>query len=394
MNSASAQNTFKNKALVIFVSYISLMMLGIYLAFFQYTVLSITDKFMLSAGMVGLFVAMQSIGMVISPFVLGVLSARIGKKKTILLSYALMIAGMLLAGGSGSTGAYICSILLVGAGYAVLEATTSAVLADEFSSRSALHLNFSQVLFSAGAFAGPLIAEWLIDKRGVYFQHIYFIIAAMFFIMALLSLLAKHYGDSIGGKQVKIFSVVGKLKNKIILFLIIAVFLYVGIENTAANYTDSYFEIQLSMPQLSHTALSLYWLAMAFSRLIAGIMVKNSKVVFTVFSSIAIAALLLAMLLPDPTVKIVMFAVCGFGCGPIWPFIIDSVAKKSKGYTAPMLNITFAFCGLGAAFLPFIAGLLVNASSQSSAYYMCAAAAVVMLVFFLFARSHEDRSLS
>ena len=394
MKSEAKQNTTANKALVISISYLTLMMLGIYLAFFQYTVLSITDKFLLSAGMVGMFVAIQSIGMVVSPFILGVLSGRLGKKNTVLISYLLMIAGMLLAGGSGSTAAYICSILLVGAGYAVTEATVSAVLSDEFSSHSTMHLNFSQVCFSLGAFFGPNIASWLIEKKCIYFQNLYYFLAAIFLVIGILSMFAKHYGDHRAERKIKIFSVMGNLKDKVILFLLIAIFLYVGIENTAANFTDSYFEVQLLSPQLSHTALSLFWLAMVPSRFLAGILMKNSKGIFAGLATLSIVALILAMTLPDQTAKIVMFAVCGFGFGPLWPLIVDRIAKRSKGHTAPMLNIAFAFCGLGAAVLPFFAGLLVNAANQASAYYLCIGALFIMLVAFLWSQRHESNKLS
>lgn len=389
MENTIRKNTFTNKALIIFVCYVSLMMLGIYLAFFQYTVLSITQKFNLSSGMIGLFVALQSVGMAISPFVLGVLSGKIGKKKTILIALALMVVGMLLAGSSASIVSYISSLLLIGAGYAVTEATLTAVLSDEFSSRSTMHLNFSQVCFSGGAFLGPLIAKGLIENVGIYFQDLYFLIAVPLFIMALLFFFTRHYNDDRSAQRVRTLSVVKHLKNRVILFLIISIFLYVGIENTAANFTDSYFELQLKMPQFSAQALSFYWLAMMPSRFLAGVLMKNTKGLFAGLSVLTIVSLILAMTLNDPTAKIAMFALCGFGCGPLWPLIVDRIAKKSKGYTAPMLNIAFAFCGLGAAFLPFIAGLIVNVSSQSAAYYLCAAGAVVMLLCFLAAKDEH-----
>lgn len=394
MENTIRKNTFTNKALIVFVCYVSLMMLGIYLAFFQYTVLSITQKFNLSSGMIGLFVALQSVGMAISPFVLGVLSGKIGKKKTILISLALMVVGMLLAGSSASIVSYISSLLLIGAGYAVTEATLTAVLSDEFSTRSTMHLNFSQVCFSGGAFLGPLIAKGLIENVGIYFQNLYFLISIPLFVMGLLFFFTRHYNDDRSAQKVRTLSVVKHLKNRVILFLIISIFLYVGIENTAANFTDSYFELQLGMPQFSAQALSFYWLAMMPSRFLAGVLMKNTKSLFAGLSALTIVSLILAMTLNDPTAKIVMFAVCGFGCGPLWPLIVDRIAKKSKGYTAPMLNIAFAFCGLGAAFLPFAAGLLVNVSSQSVAYYLCAGAAVVMLLCFLAAKDeHLSKTL-
>ena len=376
--------TARNKILVIFVSYVSLFMLGIYLSFFQYTVLSITQIFALNAVLLGLLVAMQSVGMTISPLFFGVLSGKIGKKRTILISYAMMICGMVLAGGSRNIVVYIVSILIVGAGYAVNEATLSAVLSDEYQSKSTRHINFSQVCFSLGAFSGPFIAQWLIGK-GVYFQDLYYYIAIIFVALAVLFYFSRHYNDHTNTKKLKSFSVVKKLKNPTIALLIVSIFLYVGIENTVGSFSDSYFELQLGLPALSATALSLYWLAMVPSRFLAGVLMRNTKSIFIFLASLMVISIVVAMTVPDTTVKLVMFALCGFGCGPIWPLIVDRIAKKSQGYTSPMLNITFAFCGGGAALLPFIAGFLVNAGTQSAAYYMCAFAGVLMLATFLLA---------
>ncbi len=374
----------KNKALVVAVCYTTLFMLGIYLAFFQYTVLSITQIFALNAVMLGLLVAMQSVGMSISPLFFGVLSGKIGKKKTILISYALIIGGMILAGTSRNIVLYIVSILIVGAGYAVNEATLSAVLSDEYRSKSTRHINFSQVFFSLGAFGGPFIAQWLIGA-GVYFQDLYYYIALIFLALAVLFFFTKQYNDHTNTEKLKSFSIIKKLKNRVMLLLIVSIFLYVGLENTVGSFSDSYFELQLGLPSLSASALALYWLAMVPSRFLAGVLMKNTKSIFVFLSALIIVSIVVAMTVPDTTVKLAMFALCGFGSGPIWPLIVDRIAQKSRGYTSPMLNITFAFCGGGAALLPFIAGFLVNANTQSAAYYMCAFAGVLMVVTYLLA---------
>lgn len=89
------------------------------------------------------------------------------------------------------------------------------------------------------------------------------------------------------------------------------------------------------------------------------------------------------MLVPDTTVKIVMFALCGFGCGPLWPLMMDTVAKKNKGSTGPALNVMMAFSGLGGATLPVIGGIIVNSSNLTASYYMCAVAVILMLFMYL-----------
>lgn len=372
------------RKLIIFVSYLSIGMLGMYFSFYQYTVLSVSQLFLLNAAMVGLLIAMHSIGISLPPLFLGPLSGKIGKKKLLLISYGLIVLGTLFAGVTQSFAGFIVCILVIGAGFSVTEGTLSAVLADEFPGESTRHLNFSQVAFSAGAMSGPFIAQALIG-RGIYFKDLFLYVAAIFLLLGILFAFTRHLNDkgsdnsSDGSLYVFKF-----LRGRVFLLLALSIFLYVGIENTVSSFSDSYFELALGAPALSATALSLFWGAMIPSRFLAGILKTDRKKMFIWLSVIAIAATIAAMLVPGYTAKIVLFAVCGFGCGPLWPLLMDAVAQKTRGSSGPALNVMMAFSGFGGAALPFVAGLFVlGTGSEAAAYYLSAAVALPMLALYL-----------
>jgi fucose permease len=370
------------KKLIIFTSYLTIAMLGIYISMYQYTVLSISQLFMIDAALMGLLIGVQHFGMAVPPLVLGVLCAKIGKKKVVLLAYLLLVLGTAMAGMMNEYISFIFSVFVIGSGFAVLEATLSAVLADEFPGESTRHLNFSQVAFSIGALAGPAIAKALI-QAGVYFKDLYYYCAVVFLVLGIGFLFTRHQHDC---TDVQTSSVKGHykafFKNRVIVFLAISIFLYVGIENTVANYTDSYFELMLSSPGLSATALSLFWGAMIPSRFLAGILKIDKRKMFVTLTVLICVSALGAMLIPETTVKVIMFTVCGFCCGPIWPMLMDTVAQKNAGASGPSMNIMATFSSLGGAVLPFAAGYAVNVSNQTAAYYISAVAAVVMLWTF------------
>lgn len=371
--------------MIVFISYTTIAMLGIYITLYQYTVLSMTQLFLLNTTMMGLLIGMQHFGMSVPPLFLGVLCANIGKKKVILISYLLIISGTFLVGVTQSFISFIISVFIIGAGFSVSEATLSAVLADEFPGESTRHLNFSQVAFSVGALAGPFVAAALINN-GVYFKDLYIYCSAAFLILGIIFLFTKHQNDKGKGNEetqngsyyLKTF-----FRNKAFLFLGIGVFLYVGIENTFANYTDSYYELVIQAPELSAIALALFWGAMIPSRFLAGVIKTNMKKMFILMCVLVFTAAIAAILIPDNTVKIVMFMICGFGCGPIWPLMMDTVAKKNIGSTGPSMNIMMSFSALGGAALPLVSGFLVNGTSQASAYYLCAIATIFMLWVYL-----------
>ncbi len=372
------------RRMIITVAYMTIGMLGAYLSIYQYTILGISQLFLLNAAMLGLLIGMQHVGISIPPLFMGPLCCKIGKKRLILISYVLIILGTFLAGLTGSFVGFIICVFIIGAGYSVTEATLSAVLSDEFPDDSTRHLNFSQVAFSCGAMAGPFIAQGLIES-GVYFKDLYFYVSAVFLVLAILFLFTRHQNDK-GQQPISkgAFFAIKFLRNRIFLLLALCIFLYVGIENTVSSFTDSYFELDLGAPAMSAMALSLFWGAMIPSRFLAGVLKTDRKKMFVFLAVLVASTSVAAMLVPDYTVKIVLFAACGFGCGPLWPLLMDSVAKRSKGSAGPAMNMMMSFSGFGGAALPFLAGVAVlGLDTESAAYYLSAAVAVLMLFMYL-----------
>jgi fucose permease len=205
----------------------------------------------------------------------------------------------------------------------------------------------------------------------------------MFLALYGLFMITKHTNDK--GEPLKsgCFKLSGFFKNRAFLLLAVGIMLYVGVENTIANFTDSYFEVAMEAPALSATALSLFWGAMIPSRFLAGILKIEPKKIFAVLSTLVFSSAVAAMLIEDQTVKVIMFALCGFGCGPLWPLMMDAAAKKNRGASGPALNIMMAFSGFGGAAMPLMCGVLVGFAGQASAYYASAAAALVMLFTYL-----------
>ena len=372
-----------NRKLIIFVSYFTIGMLGVYISVYQYTVLSAAQYFKLSITMMGVLIALQHVGISLSPLLLGGLCDKIGKKRLILIMMTVLVLGMALAGITHMFAVFLVAILAIGAGFAVTEGTMSAVLADEFFEDFSKHINFSQVAFSVGALCGPLAAQALIN-HGVYFKDLYFYIGAVFLVMMLLFALTKHQYDKGHGHPEHENISVGKLfKSTVLVLLAMSIFLYVGAENTIANFADSYFELSQGAPQLSALALSLFWGAMIPSRFLSGIINIDPKKKFIGLSALIFISVIGAMLVSNHTVKIVFFALSGFGCGPLWPMIMDTTAKNQSASNGQSLNMMMAFSGLGGALVPLIASVVVDNTVQASAYFITAMVVLVMIVFYI-----------
>lgn len=375
--------------LVIAVCYLSIAMLGIYITTYQYTVLSFTQFYSLNDGMMGFLIFMQHLGISLPPLFLGVLSGKIGKKRVVMISFVLMILGTCLIGTTEPLALFVISVFIIGAGFSVTEATLSAVLADEFPGKSTLHLNFSQVMFSIGALCGPFIAKALIDS-GLAFRHIYVGISVVFLVLGIVFAFTKQKNDHVVEQQKGSSIRVTSIFRYGFVLLAICICIYVGIENTIASYADRYFELGLNMPEYSAIALALYWGAMIPSRFLAGIIKIDPKKMIVGLCGLVALAAPAAILIDDAKIKIAMFALCGFACGPLWPSIVDAVAKRNQGQSGPAINVLMSFSGLGGAVFPLAAGLLISYGNISTAYYMCAILSVILGVLYLSSMRKKD----
>ena len=383
-----------HKAWLIGVSYALIAMLGVYITIYQLNILSIAQYFRLSTVAMGFLIGIQHFGMVVPPLILGVLCAKIGKRKVIVIALALMIAGTTLAAATRQLWMFVLAVFFIGAGFSVSEATLSALLTDEYPEESKRHLGFSQAAFSIGALIGPFLAQRLI-RSGVYFKDLFYDCAIVFFVLFSAFFFIRlqndkgtmpsrpsreYYRDFFG--------------NKTLVLIGIVIFLYVGIENTVANFADSYFELVIGRPEFSALALAFFWGAMIPSRILFGIWKVDARKSFLALSCLLALSLTAAMTIRNPSMKIMLFACSGFFCGPMWPMLMDGAANKTAGSAGPALNIMMSFSALGGAALPFAAGIAAEGQSVSAAYLLCALATVVMLgIYLLSGRRPRIRTL-
>jgi FHS family glucose/mannose:H+ symporter-like MFS transporter len=376
--------------------YMTTGMLGMYATLYQYTILSIAQGFAVYALVMGAMIGVQYFGMSVPPLFIGPAGARFGKKKLMLASCLLIAAGALLVSLAHHIAVFIIAAFIIGAGFSVTEATASAVLSDEFPEASRRHLNFSQVAFSMGALAGPLIAEALIN-RGVPYLRLYLYCGGIFLLLALLLAFTRPQNDK-GSASAEKPSFIKLLGNRFLLLLALGICLYVGFETTIANYADSYYELSLGQPALSALALALFWGAMIPSRFAAGLIKTETGKIITALSALLVVSIIAAMfvpnipLLPGFGLKHVFFALAGFACGPMWPLMMDSAAQRSRGASGASLGVMLAFSGLGGALLPLFSGIFVNLSDPSAAYYISAATVVVMAAMFFLSRRVKDKA--
>ena len=199
-------------------------------------------------------------------------------------------------------------------------------------------------------------------------------------------------------------SIKGALSHKNLVFGVIAIFLYVGIEVGIPNIANLYMTsdgIGISAA-VAGTVVGMYWLLMLCGRLLGGVIggKVSSKAMMTIVSSVAIIFLLIGMFLPDTKVMfpainsnlsfsmveiplgVVFFVLCGLCTSVMWGSIFNLAVEGLGKYTSIASGL-FMVMVCGGGVLPVIQGAVADAFNYRDSYWVLIVALVYLLWFAL-----------
>lgn len=194
------------------------------------------------------------------------------------------------------------------------------------------------------------------------------------------------------------------LSHKNLVFGVIAIFLYVGIEVGIPNIANLYMtsdEIGMSAG-VAGTVVGMYWLLMLVGRLIGGAIggKVSSKAMLAVVSTIAIIFILTGMFLPGTMVKfpainsdlsfsmvdiplgVVFFVLCGLCTSVMWGTIFNLSVWGLGKYTSIASGL-FMVMVCGGGVLPVIQGAIADRFNFIDSYWVLVAALAYILIFAL-----------
>ena len=200
-------------------------------------------------------------------------------------------------------------------------------------------------------------------------------------------------------------SVSKALMHKNLVFGVIAIFLYVGIEVGIPNIANLYMtspDVGMSAG-VAGTVVGMYWLLMLCGRLLGGLLggKVSSKVMLTAVSSVAIVFLLVGMFLPETFVKfpafssnlsfslvdiplgVVFFVLCGLCTSIMWGAIFNLAVEGLGKYTSIASGL-FMTMVCGGGILPFIQSAVSDSFGYVNSYWVLVVALAYLLVFALF----------
>ena len=196
-------------------------------------------------------------------------------------------------------------------------------------------------------------------------------------------------------KEGTLESIKGAVSHKNLVYGVIAIFLYVGIEvgipNVANLYMTSADGLGLAAG-VAGTLVGAYWFLMLCGRLVAGAVggKVSSRTMMTAVSLAGIIFLLLGMFLPsswkiallgtEVPVAILFFVICGLCTSVMWGAIFNLAVEGLGKYTSIASGL-FMVMVMGGGILPLVQGAVADAAGYINSYWVLVAALAYLLWF-------------
>ena len=198
-------------------------------------------------------------------------------------------------------------------------------------------------------------------------------------------------------KESTMDSIKGAISHKNLVFGVIAIFLYVGIEVGIPNMANLYMTSADGLgiaAGVAGTLVGAYWFLMLCGRLFAGAIggKVSSRAMMTTVSSAGIIFILLGMFLPsawkvavlgtEVPVAILFFVLCGLCTSVMWGAIFNLAVEGLGKYTSIASGL-FMVMVMGGGILPLVQGAVADAAGYINSYWVLVAALAYILWFAL-----------
>lgn len=310
--------TFKHRL----STYIGYIILGLAFGLWAMLVPFVKDRLMVDKAQLGMLLLLIATGAVISMFFTGLTAAKIGCRKTVVISTILVIICLPVL--SVSSNIYLTGLFmfLFGMGLGMLDVTLNiqGAIVEE-SMKKHLMAGFHS-MYSFGVFFGILIITYLL--KFVSSSYAAFIISGIIFILliAIIPALLSYGGD----KPQKIF-----IKPTRILFVLgMICFIAFVAEGVILDWSALFMrEVRNIQPEYAGYSFSLFYITMGIFRFIGDKTAEkfSTKSILFASSITAIAGLIIMLYVPYSAASFIGFTLAGAGLANMVPVTISAAGK-------------------------------------------------------------------
>ena len=363
--------------------------MGCFFAANQNLVNNIAASLQANQTQMGNMISALYLGCVIAVLFFGELAQKRGKRFAAIVTAGIVALGALIVTLSNSIWMVTLGFLVYGIGSAGYESCAMSLVSEHNGENANRSLNLTQAVFSVGAVITPVLLSLVLGKT--QFRPAYAVISICYAGFALYWLLSRGIGDPHPDAQEKqgtaIFSL---LRKPYMLLYMLVMIIFVGSETAVTYWIGSYFTGQ-GIGAYGAFALSAYWFASIFGRLL-GSLVRTPAFVMPYYFALAALGCLLLTLLPGAALKIAAVVLVGVAFAPVYGSIAFLAGQRFQEFSAASFSLVVFSSGVGGMiFQPAISHFLTIGEPRDL-YFMIAglsfAAAVIMA---LMSRADQKR---
>lgn len=296
----------------------------------------------------------------------GLLMAKLGERRFLLLSLAIFVLGSGLFSLRPPFALFLCCGTLLGFGVGMIDAGLNAYIAS--LPKNVTLLNYLHAFYGAGALLGPLVASTLLALQfGWNATYLTWLGLALLIFLGLWFAFKQQMqtkepvetGSGLGGSLL-----LGTLRLRGVWLAAFFLFFYVGTEVSLGNWGYSFLTIARSGPVLfSAWIISGYWCGLMLGRLTLANFAPRlgvRRLVTLCLSGVALGVLI-AWFVPGIWGAAIGLCLVGFAEGPLFPTIIALMPQLVSARLLPgAIGFVASFASVGSALLPWFAGNLLQ----------------------------------
>ncbi len=337
---------------------------------------SIESSFAQSDAGIGLYYFVFAVTYAGGSLLGGLVTERLGRRLVLTAAAASMAIGLLSLAIAPSWTTFVLAALPTGVGIGGLDGGMNGLFLDLFAANRGRALNLLHLCYSLGALSAPLAIGRLIDA-GVAWPEIIGVTAAVALVVAaLFATVAMPSGrhrssdppapatvdgpsatTADGADRRPARGTPGRIAVPLVL-LALAIAAGVAAETGVSNWLVRFLE---NAPlSVATTGLTLFWVGLASGRLVSSRLADrfDHRWFATAATLLSGVACLGAVLSPWQPVSIALFAVTGFGIGPVYPMIIVVAGERFPGRSAAVSGSLGSAALAGAIVYPPVMGFL------------------------------------
>ena len=367
----------------------------------------IKNEFGVSYETQAMMVSMLSIGYTIFVIISGFMLSYFGVKVIYFLSLLLCLLSISLIYFMPGFWTVAISLLLLFAGFGILEIAVNAMAAKIFITKTALMLNLLHFMYGAGAIAGPKAAGILTDPAGmgIPWRQVYLLAIPLVLLIFIPFFFSKFpvsdEHETINNKPQQTAELQERhrftdaLKTPSVWAFGIILGVGIGLELAPSNWGGLYFQDMYDMDPTTSGAnyVSSYYLLFTLSRLVSGFFIEKIGYMRSLFGAVIASIIIFIVGFTLGPMGIYVLPILGFFLAILWPTII-AIAIGHYGNKAPInSSAIIAIAGLLNAGIQFAIGYINHWAGAGWGYRSCLVfAAILVCLLALFKNSLSKKA--